>query len=773
MVTAKAPPTAPGSGRTPNAAAVLDRNDNVIVANAAWSMLREEALAAIRIALPAGRDPVLSGKLPEYCVDVPAGSRHRWARIRISPCATHPDAIVLTYDDITEYVAGKLHVSQMRSLIGRTNTIMMSADSRRQLAFINTSLQRLSGFALPEFAATAGNLFALSGFSPAEAGRVARALDEGKGFRAELRAQAKDGTPYYLDMDVQPVHDEDGSVLGWFSLGHDVTEASRLRDRLSAYEARLGLALESARMGTWQMDAATGEAIVDDGWLNLAQIPRDSERSVTEIWVERIHPADQVRMRERIEGAIVGTFDVEVSEYRILLPDGTVLWIQDTCRIIERTPDGRPARLVGVVADITGLKQAVQNAERIAERLSLGADAADLGVWDHDLVEGRYYWNERMRDIHGLSIQEESLAAYEGLIHPDDQARVKAEIAAIRAPGESYRTQFRVIRPDGGLRHLESHAILHKTPDGKLTRATGVTMDLTERIRQETERHLAQKLLSIGRLSAGIAHEINTPSQYVGDNLRFAAEAFNTLATLFGALSTGQNGAEVQRLLQVALTDPETMYLLTETPRAIEQAREGMERITGIVRAMKDFSHPANERVAIDINRAIASTVAVAKGEWRYVAELECNFDPHLPHVPVMPGDFNQVILNLLVNAAQAIADSREKDPEELGRITITTRRRGDTLELLVADTGCGMTPDVQAKIFDPFFTTKPVGKGTGQGLALAHNVVTSHGGTIDVQSQPGKGTCFTVRLPLSGTADKATADNAPVKTGAASTQLA
>jgi signal transduction histidine kinase len=163
---------------------------------------------------------------------------------------------------------------------------------------------------------------------------------------------------------------------------------------------------------------------------------------------------------------------------------------------------------------------------------------------------------------------------------------------------------------------------------------------------------------------------------------------------------------------------------------------------------MKDFSHPAAERVAMDLNRAVRSTVVVATNEWKYVADVVTELDAGLPPVPVRPGEFNQVVLNLVVNAAHAIAAGRrEGDP--LGVITVRTACRGDFAEVSVTDTGCGIPPELQARIFEPFFTTKPVGEGTGQGLAIARHIAARHGGTLTVESAPGAGSTFTLRLPV------------------------
>jgi signal transduction histidine kinase len=192
-------------------------------------------------------------------------------------------------------------------------------------------------------------------------------------------------------------------------------------------------------------------------------------------------------------------------------------------------------------------------------------------------------------------------------------------------------------------------------------------------------------------------------------------------------------------------------YLQTEIPRAIEQSLDGIERVAKIVRAMKDFSHPGSEeKKSIDINQAIETTITVARNEWKYVADVETHFDSNLPLVLCHAGEFNQVILNLLINAAQAIAQALEGGSQGKGKIVVSTTCDQDWAEISISDTGAGIPEAVRSRVFEPFFTTKPVGKGTGQGLALAHTaIVRRHGGKIWFDSELGKGTTFYIRMPL------------------------
>ena len=282
--------------------------------------------------------------------------------------------------------------------------------------------------------------------------------------------------------------------------------------------------------------------------------------------------------------------------------------------------------------------------------------------------------------------------------------------------------------------------------------------ELAQRNKMEIQLRHAQKMESIGQLAAGIAHEINTPTQYIGDNTRFVQDAFGDISRLVGEygrlLSAAEAGTVTPELLgavKSAAAAADMAYLGEEIPKAIRQSLDGVSRVSQIVRAMKEFSHPgATEKTAVDLVRAIESTLTVCRSEWKYVAELVTEFDPVLPPVPVLPGEFNQIILNIVVNAAHAIADVVGDGGQGQGTITVSTRRDGDWAEIRIRDTGTGIPEKAREKVFDPFFTTKGVGKGTGQGLAIAHNVVVEkHGGTIHFETEMGKGTTFVIRLPL------------------------
>jgi signal transduction histidine kinase len=340
-----------------------------------------------------------------------------------------------------------------------------------------------------------------------------------------------------------------------------------------------------------------------------------------------------------------------------------------------------------------------------------------------------------------------------------DWDRVRRGIRACREEGVSIRVDdVSFVRTNGkdGVLGLTIHPL---TRDGDVFLGfTIIGADTTERKNLENQLTQAQKMRTIGQLASGIAHEINTPTQYVGDNTRFLQDAFGDLmdvvaqqAVLLQAARAGSVGPEVIRAVDDSIRRADLDYLTREIPIAIGHTLEGIDRIAKIVRAMKEFAHPGREdKVPADLNKIIETTLTVAHNEWKYVADLVTDFDRCLPLVPCHPGEINQVILNLVVNAAHAIEDQVKQGRMPKGVITVATRRKDGWAEIQISDTGGGIPEAIRPRIFDPFFTTKEPGRGTGQGLAICHPVIVDkHGGRIFFESDVGRGTTFTINLPL------------------------
>ena len=340
---------------------------------------------------------------------------------------------------------------------------------------------------------------------------------------------------------------------------------------------------------------------------------------------------------------------------------------------------------------------------------------------------------------------------------PDAASSLLCEFEARAIGQKAHEKDIPFLRKDGTIIYADLDLVVTEVVRKK--RTVVFFRDTTEQKILRTQLLQAQKLESIGQLAAGIAHEINTPTQYVGDNVSFLQDGFTDLNrllseydSLLGTLQDGATSPELVAKIRSLAQEVDAEYLSQEIPQAIAQALEGIERISSIVHAMKQFAHPpAEEKVATNINKAIENTITVSRNEWKYVAEMATELDPDLPLVECLPGEINQVILNIIVNAAHAIGDVVGDGSNGKGKITISTRQEGDIVEIRISDTGGGIPDEIRGRIFDPFFTTKEVGKGTGQGLTIARSVVVDkHGGTIDIQSEKGHGTTFVIGLPIS-----------------------
>ena len=360
----------------------------------------------------------------------------------------------------------------------------------------------------------------------------------------------------------------------------------------------------------------------------------------------------------------------------------------------------------------------------------------------------------------------------------DWTAQRHQEILVTITAGKEARAEGQVRRKDGSLFWAGITLIPIHDANGTLTHAVSVAADIT--VRRENDRkqrelqqqlldemqqreriaielRLAQKLESVGRLAAGVAHEINTPIQFVNDSLYFLRSACDDINGLLdicrtadSTLAAGESAANILHTITQAAAAADLDFLQAEMPKAFERTFDGANRVASIVRAMKEFAHPdSNEQSAADINRALQTTLTVAANEYKYSAGINTQY-AELPMVVCNVGELNQVFLNLIVNAAHAVHDSG-KDAIS-GVISISTATSGEMVEITIADNGCGIPQENLDKIYDPFFTTKEVGRGTGQGLAIARSIVIEkHRGDIRVSSTPGMGTQFTLCIPING----------------------
>jgi PAS domain S-box-containing protein len=326
--------------------------------------------------------------------------------------------------------------------------------------------------------------------------------------------------------------------------------------------------------------------------------------------------------------------------------------------------------------------------------------------------------------------------------YSDEQALLKsgAAIIDLEEPGFDAVT--------GMPRTVCTSKVPLRDENGDVIGIIGVGFDITDRKLAEQRLAAGEHLESIGRLAAGVAHEINTPIQYLNDSVYFIREAMQDLLA--------HNAKLVAAMPEPPEADDDIEDLKRELPPALDRVVDGLARIAEIVRSMKEFSHvDQREMSRVDLNRAINSTLIIARSEYKYVAEVQTDF-ADLPLVTCHGGQINQVVLNLVVNAAHAIADkNKASGVPEKGLITVTSRIEDGYAVISIGDTGGGIPEAIRKRIFEPFFTTKEVGRGTGQGLSIAHNVIKAHGGKLDFVTEIGKGTTFNVRLPLGDAAQE------------------
>lgn len=392
-----------------------------------------------------------------------------------------------------------------------------------------------------------------------------------------------------------------------------------------------------------------------------------------------------------------------------------------------------------------------------SERLLASMSSVLIGLDDHGRINR---WNslaERVFSIPARHAVGKPLTTC-GVLW-SDQAQVESLIHSEQTDTRSCELRF---RDASGRERLLGITVttMKQGMDGAAGRVV-LGADITERRVLEAQLRQSQKLEGIGQLAAGIAHEINTPMQYIGDNVRYLGDSIAALDALFGellALPMTPSDAvrdRVASLVRLA-EEADVEFLRKDLPVAVTQSLEGVAQVSRIVKAMKEFSHPGSgQKELCDLNHAIETTLMVARNEIKYVADVRLDLDRSLPGVPCLAGEINQVLLNLFVNAAHAIGDVTRDNAGQRGTLTVSTQRLEDAVEIRVIDTGKGIPESIRSRVFEPFFTTKDVGKGTGQGLAMAHaTIVGRHGGQLWFDSRIGEGTTFFLRLPLLTTSD-------------------
>ncbi|MEQ1910836.1 MAG: PAS domain S-box protein, partial [Vicinamibacterales bacterium] len=463
---------------------------------------------------------------------------------------------------------------------------------------------------------------------------------------------------------------------------------------------------------------------------------------------------DQPRVRMAWDVWTTGGVPQFLEEFRVVRPGGSIRWVSSSGTVI-RDDAAAVVRLSILTRDITEDRAAHEAARLQGAAFHAAADAIVITN-----RAGVIEWvNPAFTQLTGYTSGEALGKNPRDLVKSGQHAQgLYTELWETILAGRTWHGEMINRRKDGTL--YTEHQAITPIPNasGVITHFVAIKRDLTERLQLEAQLRQAQKMESVGQLAAGVAHEINTPVQFVSDSVHFVQEAVADLtelltryqaiqsAVLTGVPTVAAAAATEARQVEEAI---DLAYLLEHTPKAIVRALDGLGRIASIVGSLKDFARADQKEMAsADLNEAIRGTLAIARSEYKYVADVETEFG-ELPRVLCHVGELNQVMLNLIVNAAHAIGDIVQ-DTGTKGLITIRTRRENDDVVITVTDTGPGIPEPIRARIFDPFFTTKPIGRGSGQGLAIAWAIVVDkHRGRLTVDSTVGQGTTFAVRLPI------------------------
>ncbi|HLP09626.1 MAG TPA: PAS domain S-box protein [Opitutaceae bacterium] len=441
-------------------------------------------------------------------------------------------------------------------------------------------------------------------------------------------------------------------------------------------------------------------------------------------------------------------------------PDGHSTWVSTT-KLPLRDLAGGVIGTFGISRDITARKLAEDN----YRKLSLIVHQCPVAIVLTDPTGRIEYVNPSFERVSGYSLTEARGHTSRLLKSGEHSAAFYGELWETITAGRQWTGEFHNRRKDGSLFWERATISAVRDEQGRVSHYFAIKEDITASRRASDERRaleeqldIAHKLESVGRLSAGIAHEINTPAQFVTDNLRFLSTAFDLLTRYLAVVEQlRQQAGSVAALqplcreLDRLAADGDLGFVRTEVPCCLTQSLEGVERITRIVGALKDFAQPAGERRSpASLAHLVETALAVSRHEWQDVAEIATDFDPAQPPVPVLADEINQALLHLVINAAQAVAGAAARRQGAKGLIRIHVSTTTTHAIIAIADNGPGIPDEIRPHLFEPYVTTRGAAIASGQGLHLVHRILQRHGGRIEYDTAAGVGTTFRLLLPLS-----------------------
>ena len=528
----------------------------------------------------------------------------------------------------------------------------------------------------------------------------------------EKRYIRQDGTIFWGRLHRSLVRDHRNLPKYFIGVVEDITEKIRAERALRASEQRLMLTQSAAHLGVWDRDLRVNEIVISGEYDKLYGLPTGHRPLTYDEWLNLIHPEDRERVRELMRDTIKRTH-VWDAEFRVVWPDGSEHWLLGKGTVFLDS-FGRPARIIGVNLDITERKQAAAALLESEERFRNMADTAPVMIWVSGPDKLCTFFNKGWLTFTGRTLEQELGNGWASAVHSEDLDRCIAIYSSSFDARRNFQMEYRLRRADGEFRWVLDNGVPRFAPGGSFAGYIGSCVDITDLKRTQEEALARQKLESLGVLAGGIAHDFNN---LLGGIL---AEAELVESDLAAGLPVGE---EIARIKGVAI-------------RGAEIVRELM------IFAGQD---QASLTEPVDLSRLVEELLELLKISISKPVVLQINLDKNLPTVLGNASQIRQVLMNLVINASEAIG-------ERVGVIHVATSRvkgsqgSGQYVRLEVSDTGSGMTDEAKAKIFDPFFTTKFAGRGLG--LAVVQGIVRDHGGTIDVVSAPGQGATFLVLLP-------------------------
>ncbi len=661
-------------------------------------------------------------------------------------------------------LAQQAQLRKLALVAARTDNAVIITDPAGLIEWVNEGFTRITGYTLEDAVGRKpGQLLQGRDTDPQGIAAMRQALSRGEGITVELLNYGKSGKPYWNLIEIQPVHDDRGKLAQFVAIESDVTARRQLEQQAAKSAEQLRLALEAAEDGMWDWDVRTGELTVSTRWLTMLGY-EPTLKPTDAFWRYQLcYEEDLPEANRRLIEHMEGRSPIYEYEYRMRHKDGHLVWILGRAKVVERDEQGRALRMVGTNVDITSRKRVEEQLQLIYQAIPdmlfrIRRDGLCLG-FKQSLIDPPLMSPEMFQGKNVFELLPERVAAHlrAAIQRVTQDSSLEIFEYSMEMPFGVQQYEARVVPsgPEEGLCIVRNITVRKALEDQRRRQRE----ELEERVRQATrelEARQAQliqseKLASLGQMAASIAHEINNPVGYVSSNVStlgvYALVMRKLLELYVQAEETLGPGApdSVAVLLEQArsLRKHERLdEIFQDMDELLSDSREGINRIREFIQDLKTFvREETGTAQQADLNKLLQVTLRMLRHELKYKVQMRLDFGP-LPLVRCYPTQLNQVFVNLLVNAAHAI--------EQRGEIHIITRREGNEVLVRIKDTGKGMSQETLSKLFTPFFTTKPAGQGTGLGLSICYAIINRHKGRIEVESELGKGTTFTVRVPLS-----------------------